>query len=622
MDAVVARNVAKDAPGRQSSHPDLRGIPSLDPLVVKRRSNVGVDVDTNVNMPSAFKAPPTPVLPEGQRRDQMQPESAVESPHPPIGDTTSQLGEPAGSLDPAIPRARPRPITQFSMTAFTLAGFLSDPGLLFNLIGYLSFSDWIMLSSISKQVRNQIQEERNLREEVLERYLETIGYERWGWEEQEPFALSLRVHFFSIERQILHCLPSLASLQDLSHYMRGVSLPTHQYARLAEQYLQLRSNNPTDKSSNAIMRECATSTIAYTRVVVRLRLQAEAAEAEYIAQHIPGASYPVSAFARSNGTYSAVNIRGSSSRASSRAPSPTPLTHSHSAVINPVTGTVQTQHRGTPFRSPLFKLRRAPLLRVFVPSTDGDWLSDPSVLECETQLKRAGVANLLRPGDVVWDVAVGDEGNVGRLIWDGNFLIVRLSEVFLSWQSSDFLILQDLDYSYSPAGDVPQYLHSLAFPPSYFHRVIRTGPANSAQGSNPIVHINISPWGEEIAANLQLLQDRMRTETSVTSPCPDFITHFLLSIVIADLKVLTVMSCAGFTARLSLSDLLQRLLQHGTDQIALVYPHPEFPFHKPSCSSTPVGTVQLLLRQKARTKAWLTCRSVVVLGFSRRGRRM
>jgi hypothetical protein len=67
------------------------------------------------------------------------------------------------------------------------------------------------------------------------------------------------------------------------------------------------------------------------------------------------------------------------------------------------------------------------MLRVFVPSPDGDWLSDPSVLECEAQLKRAGVSKLLRSGDVVWDVAVGDEGNIGRMIWDGNFLIVCLS---------------------------------------------------------------------------------------------------------------------------------------------------------------------------------------------------
>ena len=219
--------------------------------------------------------------------------------------------------------------------------------------------------------------------------------------------------------------------------MRGVSLPNHQYARLAEQYLQLRRNDPKDKSSNAIMRDCATSTIAYTRVVVRLRSQAEAAEAEYIAQHVPGAGHPVSAFARSNGTYSATHPRGNSSRHPSRAPSPalSMFSHSHhgqSAVVNHITGTSQTnapQHRGSPFRSPLFKLRRAPLLRVFVPSPDGDWLSDSSILECETQLKRAGVSKLLRPGDVVWNVAVGDEGNVGRMIWDGNFLIVSLSDL-------------------------------------------------------------------------------------------------------------------------------------------------------------------------------------------------
>ena len=36
-------------------------------------------------------------------------------------------------------------------------------------------------------------------------------------------------------------------------------------------------------------------------------------------------------------------------------------------------------------------------------------------------------------------------------------------------------------------------------------------------GGNPICHIDIAPWGEEIATNLQLLQDRMKTETCVLS---------------------------------------------------------------------------------------------------------
>ena len=37
---------------------------------------------------------------------------------------------------------------------------------------------------------------------------------------------------------------------------------------------------------------------------------------------------------------------------------------------------------------------------------------------------RTGVAKLLRAGDVVWDVALGDDGNVGRMVWDGGYLVV------------------------------------------------------------------------------------------------------------------------------------------------------------------------------------------------------
>ncbi|KAK7691482.1 hypothetical protein QCA50_004881 [Cerrena zonata] len=75
------------------------------------------------------------------------------------------------------------------------------------------------------------------------------------------------------------------------------------------------------------------------------------------------------------------------------------------------------------------------------------------------------------------------------MVWDGSYLI-------------------DLDYTYSRVGDLPKYLPTLAFPPSYFHRVIRTMGTG-----NPIVHIDIAPWGDQIESNLQLLQDRMKTET-------------------------------------------------------------------------------------------------------------
>ena len=129
---------------------------------------------------------------------------------------------------------------------------------------------------------------------------------------------------------------------------------------------------------------------------------------------------------------------GNYSRVSSRAPSLTTSNGAGSSNGLQVTTSMQEHNSTTTsltFRSPLFRLRRAPLLRVFVPSPEGDWLSDKSVLACEEECKRAGVMHLIRLGDVIWDVAVGDEGNVGRLVWDGSYLIVRFS--FLSL----FLIL-------------------------------------------------------------------------------------------------------------------------------------------------------------------------------------
>ena len=150
-------------------------------------------------------------------------------------------------------------------------------------------------------------------------------------------------------------------------------------------------------------------------------------------KHIPVASSsnsPVTSY-KVNGVGSPSH--GYSLCSSSRVPSPAMsmflLSHdSYSTVTNQLAGSttsVEPQSRRTSFRSPLFKLRRAHLLHVFVPSPDGDWLSDNSALECESQLRQVGVMKLLRPGDIVWDVAVGDEGNIGRLVWDGNFLIVR-----------------------------------------------------------------------------------------------------------------------------------------------------------------------------------------------------
>jgi hypothetical protein len=70
---------------------------------------------------------------------------------------------------------------------------LLHPQLFRILLQYLSFYDWCILQGVSKSLRSQLSHIKELKEEVLERYLSTIGYTRWIWEEKEPLTISLRV---------------------------------------------------------------------------------------------------------------------------------------------------------------------------------------------------------------------------------------------------------------------------------------------------------------------------------------------------------------------------------------------------------------------------------------------
>lgn len=70
---------------------------------------------------------------------------------------------------------------------------LLRPQLLRALLQYLTFYDWCVLQGINKNLRSQLSHVKELREEVLERYLSTIGYARWAWEGDEPLPISLRV---------------------------------------------------------------------------------------------------------------------------------------------------------------------------------------------------------------------------------------------------------------------------------------------------------------------------------------------------------------------------------------------------------------------------------------------
>jgi hypothetical protein len=76
---------------------------------------------------------------------------------------------------------------------FNLAQLLSHHQVVKNLLEYMNFYEWCILSSISKEIRILLVQSPPLREEVLERFLKTVGYGRWGWNEPEPLSLSLQV---------------------------------------------------------------------------------------------------------------------------------------------------------------------------------------------------------------------------------------------------------------------------------------------------------------------------------------------------------------------------------------------------------------------------------------------
>lgn len=84
---------------------------------------------------------------------------------------------------------------------------------------------------------------------------------------------------------------------------------------------------------------------------------------------------------------------------------------------------------GSSVRCPLRATDRAPIWRVFVPSSNpAGWLEDAELARAEAELTQTGIRghaaadHLMAAGDVVWDVALGAERNEGKFIYDGTFV--------------------------------------------------------------------------------------------------------------------------------------------------------------------------------------------------------
>lgn len=226
--------------------------------------------------------------------------------------------------------------------------------------------------------------------------------------------------------------------------MRGVSLPPHHYPAVADSFLTALAasttpapnvpRTPVPKALTNQVRMMASSTRAYTRVVLRLRAQAEAEAAAMPTGETdprgrgprgkdkmpvtgPGTLPPTTGPPKGHTRRSSSPAFSFASGHERQGSGGGPVFSSAASIISTTPGK---------FKSPLYKSGHAALLRVFVPSPEGAWLSDSSVIECERELKRANALGLLKVGDVVHDMAAGDEANTGRLVWDGNYLIVSL----------------------------------------------------------------------------------------------------------------------------------------------------------------------------------------------------
>ena len=76
---------------------------------------------------------------------------------------------------------------------YPLDKHISDPHLLEELLAYLSFHEFVALSTTSKRIHTMLEDRKELRETVLERFLATVGYVRWEFGVKEPLELTLKV---------------------------------------------------------------------------------------------------------------------------------------------------------------------------------------------------------------------------------------------------------------------------------------------------------------------------------------------------------------------------------------------------------------------------------------------
>ncbi|KAL7422978.1 hypothetical protein Q5752_002276 [Cryptotrichosporon argae] len=137
-------------------------------------------------------------------------------------------------------------------------------------------------------------------------------------------------------------------------------------------------------------------------------------------------------------------------------------------------------------RPPPFTLGRAPLLRVFVPTSKDvpTWPSAAGAAACLRQLDKVGAVKRLRMGDLVINTAIRQPRN---------------TEHVLVFVPNNRHLLLPLSYEHSATGHLPRIIDGLALPPSFYYPFL---PAPQ------IVYLDLAPYAARAIGSIRLAYDR------------------------------------------------------------------------------------------------------------------
>ncbi|KIJ36161.1 hypothetical protein M422DRAFT_261489 [Sphaerobolus stellatus SS14] len=200
-------------------------------------------------------------------------------------------------------------------------------------------------------IMHALTDARELREEVLERFLRDVGYGRWVWRGRKGVELGLK---------------------DLNAYLHNISTPMHEYASIAEvfiaQHAPERPNGVVPPNSR-VPRSLAASCRSFTRLLLRLREQAEAGLKERERAGLGSGSAPTSPRERDGRRTSMRSARSSvdapSLYSDGMGSAPTPQATVMTFLAN------NNNSNNKRFSSPLFRLNHVPLPRLFMSSPNG-----------------------------------------------------------------------------------------------------------------------------------------------------------------------------------------------------------------------------------------------------------